>query len=65
MEIWKDIPGMEGVYQVSNCGRIKALERNIRLKNNRVLPIKEHFVKGSKDTKAICSWTLLLTESES
>jgi len=51
MEIWKDIPGMEGVYQVSNCGRIKALERNIRLKNNRILPIKEHFVKGSKDTK--------------
>lgn len=24
-EIWKDIPGYEGVYQVSNCGRIKTL----------------------------------------
>lgn len=26
-EIWKDIPGFEGYYQVSNLGRIKSLER--------------------------------------
>ena len=25
MEIWKDIPGYEGLYQVSDCGRIKSL----------------------------------------
>ena len=24
-EIWKDIPGYEGLYQVSNLGRVKAL----------------------------------------
>lgn len=26
-EIWRDIPGYEGLYQVSNLGRIKTLER--------------------------------------
>ena len=28
-EIWKDIPGYEGIYQVSNLGRVKSLERII------------------------------------
>ncbi|WP_339008567.1 NUMOD4 motif-containing HNH endonuclease [Fusobacterium varium] len=27
MEIWKDIKGYEGLYQVSNFGRVKSLER--------------------------------------
>ena len=26
-EIWKDIPGFEGLYQVSNLGRVKSLPR--------------------------------------
>lgn len=30
-EVWKDIKGYEGIYQVSNNGRIKSLERD---KNN-------------------------------
>lgn len=29
MEIWKPIKGYEGVYEVSNFGRIKSLEREI------------------------------------
>lgn len=29
-EIWKDVVGYEGYYQVSNLGNIKALERQIR-----------------------------------
>ena len=27
MEIWKDINGYEGLYQISNFGRVKSLER--------------------------------------
>ena len=27
MEVWKDIPGYEGKYQVSNKGRVKSLSR--------------------------------------
>ncbi len=36
-EIWKDIPGYEGLYQVSDLGRVKSLERwqyNPLCKNN-------------------------------
>lgn len=33
-EIWKDIPGYEKLYQVSNIGRIKSLKRFIVRGNN-------------------------------
>lgn len=29
-EIWKDIEGYEGLYQVSNLGRVKSLERKVQ-----------------------------------
>lgn len=29
-EIWKDIPGYEGLYQPSNYGRIRSLDREVR-----------------------------------
>jgi len=32
-EVWKDIKGYEGRYQVSNLGRVKSLERIIIKKN--------------------------------
>lgn len=32
-EIWKDIPNYEGLYQVSNLGRVRALKRKIKYKN--------------------------------
>jgi hypothetical protein len=33
MEIWKDIKGYEGLYQISNHGRVKSLDRFIIDKN--------------------------------
>ena len=33
-EIWKDIPGYEGQYQVSNLGRVKSLDRFITQMNH-------------------------------
>jgi len=43
MEIWKDIKGYEGYYQVSNMGRVKGLTRTIKhLRGFRV--IKEHIL---------------------
>lgn len=30
LEIWKDIEGYEGIYQISSLGRVKSLERNIK-----------------------------------
>lgn len=36
MEIWKEVVGYEGIYEVSNMGRVKVLEKNIvsNLKHN-------------------------------
>lgn len=32
-EVWKDIEGYEGRYQVSDCGRVKSVSRNYTAKN--------------------------------
>ena len=32
-EIWKDVTGFEGLYQVSNLGRVKSLERKCEVRN--------------------------------
>ena len=32
-EIWKDIEGYEGLYQVSNFGRVRSLDRTITCPN--------------------------------
>jgi hypothetical protein len=39
MEVWKDIDGWQGLYQVSNIGRIKSLERRLlkRIKPESIL----------------------------
>ena len=31
-EVWKDVPGYEGMYQVSNTGRVKSLDRKTTCK---------------------------------
>ena len=38
-EIWKDIKGYEGLYQVSNMGRVKSLERMCKTSRNNI----EHY----------------------
>lgn len=35
MEVWKDISGYEGMYQVSNQGRVKSLARLTHFKNGK------------------------------
>jgi hypothetical protein len=34
-EIWKDIPGYEGIYQASNLGRIKSLSKTVNISNGK------------------------------
>lgn len=47
-EIWKDIPGHEGYYQVSDMGNVKSLVRNYFLKRNNCLAIKkEKIIKNT------------------
>ena len=44
-EVWKDIKGYEGLYQVSNLGRVKSLERIIIREDGKKLPIRERILK--------------------
>lgn len=46
-EIWKPVPGFEGRYEVSSCGRFKALAREIVYKDGRRGKLKEKMLKGS------------------
>ncbi len=44
-EEWKDVKGFEGLYQVSNCGRVRSLDRKVQnrhgiaLKKGKVLSV--------------------------
>lgn len=46
-ETWKDIAGYEGLYQVSNLGRVKSVERVITLSNGHPKTIPETILKPS------------------
>lgn len=52
-EIWKDIKGYEGLYQISNLGRVKSLARKYK---SRVC--KETIKKFSIDVKGYCKVNL-------
>ena len=44
-EIWKDIVGYEGLYQISNTGRVKSLAKWIYYSNGRKDFLKERILK--------------------
>lgn len=52
-EIWKDIKGYEGLYQVSNLGRIKSFRRG-----KRAYCPTEYILKNSITDKGYCMVTL-------
>jgi len=63
MEIWRDIPGYEGRYQVSNMGKVKSLARVVEQKNvlcgcvsevvipEKILKPQPHRVSGHLEVK--------------
>lgn len=48
-EIWKDINDYEGIYQVSNLGRVKSLHRKVKHSRSGYITIKWKFSKLKKD----------------
>ena len=48
-EEWRDVVGYEGLYQVSDQGRVKSLERTIIKKDGRKQTVKERILKGTPD----------------
>lgn len=53
-EIWRDIPGYEGLYKVSNLGQVKSLEREDSLGRR----IKSKILKTTKDKDGYLHLTL-------
>lgn len=49
MEIWKDINFYEGLYQISNLGNVRSLDRKICIKN-RIWKIKGRMLKLCNDS---------------
>ena len=47
-EIWKDIEGYEGLYQVSNLGRVKSLSRLVDKGKYGTIYTKERILKNQK-----------------
>ena len=40
-EVWKEVEGFEGYYEVSNLGRLRSMDRIVKFKDGR-----EHFYKS-------------------
>lgn len=46
-EVWKDIEGYEGIYQVSNLGRVRSLDRYITKPHPRNGVLTKYFQRGT------------------
>jgi hypothetical protein len=60
MEIWKDIPNFEGLYQVSNIGRVKSVDRIRNQSNGKKRFFPEKIIKPFIDDSGyprICIYT--------
>src|SRR5690554_5553856 len=57
MEVWKDIKGYEGLYQVSDLGRVKSLERKVkRLKST--ISVREKILKPAPNSSGYLTVSL-------
>jgi len=54
MEIWKDIKGYEGCYQISNLGRVKSLRRYVNHNKGGEKIVKERIRKNSLSLNGYC-----------
>ena len=50
IEIWKDVPEYEGLYQVSNFGNVKSLQKNIKMPNGGIRIQSEKILKPFSST---------------
>lgn len=52
MEIWKDIRGYEGIYQVSSAGRVRSLDRTVHFSDGRFRKYKGQILKRESRTSS-------------
>jgi hypothetical protein len=49
VEVWKDVVGFEGLYQVSDLGRVRSMDRVIETSNGKKFPVKRRVMKQPTD----------------
>lgn len=69
-EEWKDIKGYEGLYQISNLGRVKSLSKTRKDKVGRIYNIKEKILIPQKYKNgyyyvSLCNGTTIIKEKVS
>ena len=57
-EVWKDIVGYEGYYQVSDQGRVRSVDRIITCADGRIRRYKSRILKFGKNQKGYLLTTL-------
>ena len=65
-EIWKDIEGYEGIYQVSNLGRVRSLDRIAHRERDGYsydIPVKGRVLRPRKTKKGYIRVLLLLNDN--
>ena len=57
-EVWKDVKNYEGIYQVSNLGKVRSLDRMVNSSNNFKRFCKGSLLKNSFDKDGYCKVNL-------
>lgn len=63
-EVWKNIKGYEGLYQISNLGNVKSLSRTLVRKNGSIFSVKERILKHQNDPKGYPTVTLIYLKNK-
>jgi len=58
-EVWKDIPNYEGLYQVSNIGRVKSLSRKVKHPSGGLRSINERILSSSVNRDGYLKITII------
>lgn len=61
-EEWRDIPGYEGYYQVSSCGRIRSVDRIVVLRHKYSRIVKGRLVPQSRHNSSIPYFQVALSK---
>ena len=51
-EIWKPIEGYEGLYEVSNMGRVRSLDRKFKTRQGRIISVKGQPIKADPSKRS-------------
>lgn len=59
---WRPVPGYRGLYEVSNTGQVRSIERKIMRRNGSPYRVREHILRPIRHRPSgrayvkLCSW---------